>query len=696
MRSASSGRRLGRGRVTSLFESLERRQLLAAAFDGLLDPALQPKFVNPLPNPLADGFVYKPAGNHKGSPLYKIGMYEIEQPLGLRDADGNPLVTTVWGYGTSQATATYPGKSFVADRNAPIYVQYTNNLPVYDNESGHLLPVDTSTHWAFSHDSHEYFMDQYGRVPTLQEDGVPVVPHLHGGHTRWQSDGLPEAYFTPGYGVVGPDIGIGVGGVPHDGPTPFYYANDQEAGTLWYHDHALGLTRLNVYAGLAGFYILRDGNEAQANLPKGPQEIPIVIQDRMFTGDGQLYYPSKVDEFYAPEDGVTWPADETTVLPEFFGDTILVNGQAWPKVDVEPRRYRLRLLNGSDSRVYHMKLSIADAAGNPTDQNVTFYQVGTDTGLLNTPVALSDLTLAPGERADVVVDFAGLTGKRVIVTNDATAPFKGPGGEGDPAYPETTSQLWAFDVNRRLRGGDKSANPALGNSLRPKYGPIQPLVQTGATRQLGLYENMDPYNRMLPMLGTVEDGPLAWAAPITENPQVGDVEVWEIYNFTEDTHPAHLHLVSFQVLSRQAFEFETVEMNGMEMVDPDSIELGDVLEVAANQKGWKDTVQVHPGEVVRVIAKFDKPGLYVWHCHILSHEDNEMMRPYFVGTIPQDVLDRYTGGGMHAGGMGDDAGMEALQGTLLAAAGPAAAGPTTFGDTPVSITDLLRSEEDVL
>jgi spore coat protein A len=276
---------------------------------ALLDPLTQPKFVNPLPNPLDPGFVFQPTV--PGGTNYEIGVYQFSQNLGLVDpVTGQPLSTTLWGYGTSPETATYPGKTLQATTDVPISVHWTNNLVDESNEPlPYLLPVDTSVHWA-----------DPGNYPA---SGVPIVTHLHGGHTESASDGLPDQWFTPSFAQTGPTWA----------KETYQYDNDQQAATLWYHDHALGITRLNVYAGLAGFYILRDDRDTglpdnPLGLPTGEYEVPIVIQDRMFTENGQLYYPSEPEVPGAPD---------PSVLPEFFGDFILANGQTWtsnpPSID---------------------------------------------------------------------------------------------------------------------------------------------------------------------------------------------------------------------------------------------------------------------------------------------------------------------------------------------------------------------------
>ncbi|HJQ78937.1 MAG TPA: multicopper oxidase domain-containing protein [Lacipirellulaceae bacterium] len=545
---------------------------------ALLNPLTQPKFVNPLPNPLDPSFIFQPT--ELGGSHYEIGAFQTSQNLGLVDPiTKQPLSTTVWGYGTSADTATYPGKTIQALVNEPITVRWTNNLV---NDFGqplpHLLPVDTSLHWA--------------QPDNYPDSGVPIVTHLHGGHSESASDGLPEFWFTPGFAQKGPQWV----------KETYSYENDQRAATLWYHDHALGITRLNVYAGMAGFYILRDERDTgQANnplgLPAGKYEVPIVIQDRMFTEEGQLYYPSEPEVEGAPE---------PSVLPEFFGDHILVNGVAWPVMDVEPTVYRLRMLNGSDSRFYNLRIG----------SGPQFQQIGTDSGLLYAPVPRNQLVIGPGERADVVVDFSQFANQTLIMRNNARSPFP----KGAVVDPRTTGQIMAFRVT-----GTTEAEHQIPDTLLDS--PIDPLVRNGPKRKLLLFEGEDEYGRLQPMLGTTAEGGMMWDDPTTEMPQLNSVEVWEIFNSTPDAHPIHLHLVAFQVLSRQKFRASQDLMTGA----LDNIRLlGKPKSPAENEAGWKDTVLMFPGQVTRLIAKFDRPGEYVWHCHILSHEDHEMMRRFVV------------------------------------------------------------------
>lgn len=587
----------------------------------VLDADAHPKFVNTLP-------VIKDLGLRidmtTGKPKkLVVQMRETFQDLGL-EVNGGPVMTRVWGYKFPDLPTTYPGATIVAMKDQPVQVKWMNKLP------GHFLPVDVSLHMA-----HPKGIDAGSWYAA---GNVAAVTHLHGGHTESASDGLPEAWFSQNFRETGDFF------VKRD----YWYDNDQEAATLWYHDHALGITRLNVYAGLAGFYLLRDDHENglinSGVLPSGDYEIEVVVQDRMFTPDGQLFLPSQDgDPFF---DGVLdGQADlggvQPSIVAEFFGDFILVNGKAWPKLDVEQTKYRFRLLNGSDSRVY--KFRIKDGSG-----DIPFMQIGTDNGLLEFPVTMTSLVLAPGERADLVVDFTGRTGSFTIVNEGPDEPFKGGNFNTDITRP--TGQIMRFDV---VPGTNPPAFTVVaGSNLRPA---IVPLTQTGATRKLALFEGSDADGRLQPLLGVIDgdnakgvdgvvNGSLAWFEGITENPGLDDVEVWEVYNATEDAHPIHLHLVSFQILGRAPF---TATVNSQPQVQHDgasggvggyvvesSINLGSLVGPAPNEAGWKDTFVVPPGYMGKVIAKFDRPGRYVWHCHILSHEDHEMMRPFHVGPMP--------------------------------------------------------------
>jgi FtsP/CotA-like multicopper oxidase with cupredoxin domain len=418
------------------------------------------------------------------------------------------------------------------------------------------------------------------------------------------------------------------------GSAVFQYGNDQRAGTNWFHDHTLGMTRLNVYAGPAGFYVLRGGaSDLPAGVLPGPApklgdppgakyyEIPIAIQDRSFNSDGSLFYPSSREFF----DGFTGPyigsydSDISPIWnPEFFGNTVVVNGRTWPALQVEPRRYRFRFLNGCNSRFLILKIVSNPLARRPARPALPFWQIGTEGGFLPAPVELDQLLMGLAERADVIVDFSGLRpGTELYLINEAPdEPFGGGVSERDfpAADPGTTGQVMKFVVVP-LASADTSVPP--DQLTLPAFTPLGPATYT---RQVSLNEvdsaALAGVGPRAALLGTMAGGtPMhkGWDDPITENPELNATETWEMFNFTEDAHPIHIHQVMFQVVSRE-------RMGRGRVRPPESWETG-----------YKDTVSAYPGEITRVKAKFDLPGLYVWHCHILEHEDNEMMRPYRVG-----------------------------------------------------------------
>lgn len=528
----------------------------------LLDLRRQRQFVNRLPRPAV-------AQPRPGTRHYEIAVRQFRRSLGLVDPrTSQPLETTLWGY-----DGQYPGPSIEARRGEPVTVRWTNALAADGRALPHLLPVDHSIHIA--------------HVAGGAAGGVPLVTHLHGGRVEAASDGDPEAWFTPGHAQRGPAFAKEV----------YEYANDQEAATLWYHDHALGFTRLNVGAGLAGFYLVRDDNEARLGLPGGPYEIPLVIQDRSFAQDGSLYLNAHADTPGAPS---------PSILPEQFGRGILVNGMLWPFEAVEPRRYRLRLLNGSDSRFYALAFEPA----------LRFTLIGTDGGFLDSPVVQDQLLLAPAERADVIVDFSAARGKQVLLLNSAPTPFPA----GSAPNPRTTGRVMAFRVGT---GSAKDAS-RIPDKLRPE--PLPRLAPTAPARQLVLLEGEDEHGRLKTQLGTVRQGAMNWHDPVTEDPLLDAVEVWEFFNTTPDTHPMHVHLVHFQVLGHRRFIAEVEEngvLRGVRWRENERPPL-------RAERGPKDTVRVPPGTCTRIVARFDRPGRFVWHCHILSHEDHEMMRPFVV------------------------------------------------------------------
>jgi FtsP/CotA-like multicopper oxidase with cupredoxin domain len=660
-----------------------RRAFGVPAAPGLIDPALQPKFVNAVPNAADPAFSYKGKKNK-----YNVEVGPAVQQTGLIDpVTQQPLNTPVFGYGES-GRYTWPGKTIFAKSGQPVEVFWKNKLtdPLTGAPLDHILPIDTSLHWAYSLPGYEPY--------TIPVNGVPIVAHLHGGHSDFQYDGNPEFFFSPGWGVRGPQWV----------EKKYIYNNDQPAGTLWYHDHALGITRMNVYAGMAGFYLLRDSFDTgefgnPLRLPAFPYEAAFAIQDRMFRNTGELFYPAFpgdpfYDDFITGEGAVLppdiFPGGGPTALAEFFGDHMVVNGLIWPKMDVEPRNYRLRFLNGCDSRF--LVGQFFEVPPGATDFSsvlsgpLPFTVVGSDQGLASAPTTVDTLLLETGSRYDIVFDFKDVTpGNRVIMKNiGGDEPFGGdiPG----PQVFSETDRIMAFDV---VLPPDTAVPDVSPNGIN--FGPVVPAPTR--LRKVALFEGLDEFGRLQPLLGTAEpatdyagspinwpntpdyvnaglvgqmEGSIAWHSPTTENPTLDSTEEWEIWNVTGDAHPVHLHLVNFEVLGREEIAWDSATNEDDRVLDPDGVTApppnGDgtylVTQPVVQHNGLlgngfrivnltygpavpqppeyvenapKDMVTALPGQITRIKATFDKPGRYVWHCHILSHEDHEMMRVLFVG-----------------------------------------------------------------
>jgi spore coat protein A, manganese oxidase len=479
--------------------------------------------------------------------------------------------TSMWGYHDS-----WPGPTIEVRKGQECAIKWTNALPIK-----HFLPIDHTIHGA----------DE--SVPEVR-----TVVHVHGAHVTPESDGYPDAWVTSD-GKAGLFVAA----------NPCHYPNEQPATALWYHDHAIGGTRLNIYAGLAGFYLIRDEEEDALNLPSDEFEIPLMIQDRSFAADGLLLYPAAHNGTHP-----VW-------IQEFFGNTICVNGKAAPYLEVEPRKYRFRLVNASNSRFYHLTLLPADAAGNPDGKPVdapAFHQIGSDSGLLPTPVHLLYLILSPGERVDLIIDFSEHKGANLAMVNDAPAPYTRGGGV-------VPAEVMLFKVTKPLSGKDASVLPESLTSMSM-------LESSDAVRErvLALTE-MDRPGDSYTMIGLL--GQKHWDDPISEDPKAGSTEIWSFANTTGDVHPIHIHQVRFQVINRQVFDARTYLQTGQLMFS------GRPIPPESNERpAWKDTVKTYANSVTRVIAKFDLPAgvvarpgqefRYVWHCHVLEHEDNEMMRPY--------------------------------------------------------------------
>jgi spore coat protein A len=491
-----------------------------------LDPNSLTPFVDALPIPgsaNSAGSRPSPANPTVKIPFYRIAMRAFETKV---HRDMKP--TRMWGFG-----GAFPGPTLDLPSGQEVLIEWANELP-----QKHFLPIDHSLHGA-----------------EADKPEVRAVSHLHGAKVPPESDGYPEDWIVPGKSAV------------------YHYPNQQDAAMLWYHDHAMGINRLNIFAGLLGVYILRDKAEEALHLPSGKYEIPLVIVDRMFDKDGQLYYPVS---------GKT----ESPWIPEFFGDANLVNGKLFPFLEVEPRKYRFRVLNASNGRFYRLVLS----------NKQSFHQIGTDQGLLAAPVPAQKIVIAPGERLDLIIDFKESAGAKIVLLDDFVP-------------------LLQFRVS--LAGAkDNSVLPA-------KLQNIEKLQESAAVkrRMLSLDEVDDLVQNPVKMMLNGS----TWHDPVTENPVLNSTEIWSFVNPTDDSHPIHLHLVRFQILDRRKFEtFGYLSKQQLRFTGPP-------VPPDPQEAGWKDTVRAEPGMVTRIIARFEGyPGRYVWHCHILEHEDNEMMRPYDV------------------------------------------------------------------
>jgi len=602
--------------------------------------------------------------------------------------------TKLWGYG--QGTYKHLGPIIVAQRDHPVQITFQNNLP-----SLQIIPNDSTV----PHDA-----------------GVNrTAVHLHGGLVPWISDGGPFNWWDP-YGNKGASFlnnaVLRPGQIPAANEAEYYYPNNQSARLLWYHDHAWGITRTNAYAGIASGYVLVDPigeaafDSANPTVPSA-LDIPainktffyLVFQDKIFfgpggppagyaanAGPGDLFYadtynpalfgPAGVPSFGGTALAFPFPS----CVPEFFGDTILVNGTAYPVLEVEARPVRIRMLNACSSRFLNPRL--VDTAGLTFPDNAEpsntlgprFIQIGTEGGYLPQPVVLdgtgaAQLLLAPAERADILIDFSkAKAGREFILFNDAPGPFPGGAAIFDfyPKNPKTPTSIPGFGPNTRtllkirikaatgtvtpLPNNWKMINTAIAGLSDPPLvtqipGVPTPIPATGAAtvRTLTLNEGFDEWGRLAQFLGdSTNISPTPgffghrYTDPVTENPAAGTVEVWQIANLTADTHPIHFHLVNVQILYRQ--KIQTKGFTTAFTLNPTGLPIAPDL----NELGYKETVRMNPGEVTTVIMKFDlgvnalpfavplstrttpNGHEFVWHCHILEHEEHDMMRPLVV------------------------------------------------------------------
>ncbi len=491
-------------------------------------------FVDAMPRP---AIAQPVSGQVGGEADYEIAVRRVRQRL-HRDLPD----TLVWGY-----DGLFPGPTIEASVGETVTVRWLNDLR---DDSGALLAA------------HDLVVDDCMHGPDHSGDSPIIVTHLHGAHTFEESDGYPEDAYPPGEELL------------------YVYPNFQFPATLWYHDHALGITRLNVYMGLAAFYLLRDDFEQSLDLPSGEFEVPMAIQDRSFNKDGSLKYPE------------VWQ-------DHFYGDFPVINGVVSPFFEVKQGRYRFRWLNGAGSRFYTLKLS----------NGMPIHIIGSDGGLLPQTVTVDEITFSPGERVDVILDFSNIPpGTEIILENSHSAPIPMP-------------ELMKFRVLDEV--GDQNPVPV---DLRP----IEILDESRSLQTRDFILRRDNVNNPKCADPWWLINGLTWD-DIVEFPRLGTIETWNWINDSGVTHPMHMHLVMFQVLDRQDFV-----MDGDEVIP-----IGERVPPPPEEAGWKDTVQARPGQITRVIASFeDYNGLFAYHCHILEHEDHEMMRQ-FRTTCPAD----FTGSG---------------------------------------------------
>ena len=669
---------------------------MAGAQQVLLPGVSIPKFVHQLP---VAGDISVVDATTVDTSAYNIYMREFYAQI----LPPNMPASVVWGYLTEadnkalDATPllkrpSYLGPVVVAQRDVPAYPTYNNLLPLAGTVQTSILPIDMTIDWANPTginclpDALGNYTNGLCGTPNGYTGPMPAAVHIHGGEVAPAFDGGPDAWFTQNNGVTG----IGFPG------NTYTYPNGQQESTIWFHDHALGLTRLNVYAGMAGLYPILDtgGPSAPiATMPAFPQyDIPLIIQDRSFDTLGQIFYNLASN----PQPNLTvhpfW-------IPEFIGDVIVVNGKSWPNLNVEPRQYRFRLVNGSNARFYDLSMN----------KGLKFIVIATDGGYLQKAVLTPNVIFGPGERYEAIVDFSNLkVGTKVVMFNAARTPF--PGG----AMPTVngTDTIMQFTVVANTSGLPNTAIAA-GTALRAAGNPIQPIINgftppaippaapsgnivrqltlnevIGAGGPLELVVNNSKYN----LAGLLPGAPTPLGRE-TELPAVGDTEIWEIINITADAHPMHTHLVTFQILDRTPFQ----AANWINQYDAALLAKGVLpgygppnaynarnadgaiggnpainafLQLSKRrlplpyEMGWKDTAIMYPGEVTRIVVRWapqDAPvtGLgaptagtnlypfnptalyggvgYVWHCHIVDHEDNEMMRSYTVMPARQPI-----------------------------------------------------------
>jgi len=591
--------------------------LLGAGLMGIGHPAYAQsppltKWVDPLPVP--------PVATKTFVPLLSrlVDFYEINMTDSQHKFHSELGPATVWTYGQPGKTPVLLGPTIVATTGRPVVIKWINKLPTGLEDFPLWQSIDTTIPGA----------------PGFGIDKVPpgaAIPHLHGGHTAARFDGTPDQWWTAD-GAKGPDYVTNT----------FTYVNDQPASLIWYHDHTLGATRFKPYLGLAAAYLvfdkIDDGNAILGQkVPSGygKYHLPLVIQDKQFNVDGTLFYPTAADG---------GSGDHPTWVPEFFGDTPVINGKAYPFLDAQPRRYRLRLLNGSQARFYTLRFQLDGG-------DLPFWVIGSEGGLLPQPAEMTSLVMAPGERFDVIIDFTGIElGSTVMMTNDARVPYP----DGDEVEPDMT-QLMLIKIITAVPDDDPD------NTVLPSDLNLPAVSRLTASNGLLPRDVVARENMVLVDRGEgPEEEPnevllngYHFMEPTTDFIKLGTTETWQWINLTVDAHPMHPHLVTVQVVNRQKIDVDAYKAawadyleSGRTTTKPDvsSYLDGPVIPPAPEEMGYKDTVKTPPGYVTRTRAKFTLAstslldydwktksfGKWVYHCHILEHEENDMMRPFVV------------------------------------------------------------------
>lgn len=689
-------------------------------FAGPIDATTIPQFVDPLPH-FAAGlrFDAKAGGNLviKATPVQQIALSTGTPLLAGTIGPANPNVGkgTYAAYaiskdgGTTYGLAMWPAQTIETYTGKPLTVEYRNELTGINYTNLNILADQTLMMNGFP---------QNGNINVDPYLGpIPMVTHLHGGEMPSGSDGGPTGWFMPtGNPLTGPGFAFGASKVST-------YPNQQEEATIWYHPHDQGLTRINVYTGLAGFYFIRGPQEEAAKLPgwsgddlvkevtpAGKEntfnataylpEIELGIQDRMFNENGELYWP--VDP--------TNPDVHPYWTPEFYGDVMVVNGKSWPYLSVAPRKYRFHVLNGCNARFLSMWLENTTDGNIPGAPGLPFTIVSTDGGLLDNPVVIDpslnqQMLMAPAERHDVIIDFSGVPAGTVFtLRNNANSPYP----DGDPIIPGLTDRIMQFVVNGDMvsaaapntAGTDKSLVPQNLRAASPLVRLTDFAGKVNATpavkRQLVLNEVSGAGGPVQVLInnshfddtGALPGSTLEFGGP-TEIPQEGTVEMVQIINTTVDAHPMHIHLTQWQLVSRQKFDQLAYEaaykaawngaaefpagqgypggagspnpydqqntdgaLGGNPAITP--FLMGAVIPASPDEMGWKDDIISLPGEVATFIVRYaptDRPLTataqellypfdpsqgpgYVWHCHIIDHEDMDMMRPLVIKPSP--------------------------------------------------------------